>query len=76
MVIHDPAEMAAGYGRRLFNGLDVQYPTPYIRDLGDRSTVLSLLQYTLMFLALARLLLPDARSRLGRIRWAGTFSAA
>jgi hypothetical protein len=71
LVLDHPAEMAAGYVRRLFNGLDVQYPTPYVRDLGDRSTVLSLLQYTLMFIAIARLLLPDARRALGRIRWAG-----
>jgi hypothetical protein len=47
LVLDHPAEMAAAYGRRLFNGLDVQYPTPYIRDLGDRSIVLSLLEYTL-----------------------------
>jgi hypothetical protein len=71
MVLHHPAEMAAAYVRRIFNGLDVQYPTPYVRDLRDRSTVLSLLQYTLIFLALARLVLPDARRALGRIRWAG-----
>jgi hypothetical protein len=71
MVLEHPAEMAAAYVRRLFNGLDVQYPTPYVRDLGDRSTVLSLLQYSLMFLAFARLLLPDARRALGRIRWVG-----
>jgi len=70
IVIRHPAEIAAGYVRRIFNGLDVTYPTPYIRDLGNRSTFLSLLQYTLMFLALARLLLPDARSALGRAHWA------
>jgi hypothetical protein len=71
MVFNHPAEMAAAYLRRIFNGLDVRYPTPYIRDLGDTSTVVSLLQYTLMFLALARLLIPDARHALGRINWAG-----
>jgi len=71
MVLDHPAEMAAAYVRRLFNGLDVQYPTPYVRDLRDRSTVRSLVQYTLMFMAFARLLLPDARRALGRIRWAG-----
>ena len=71
MFFDHPAEMAAGYVRRLFNGLDVKYPTPYVRDLGDRPLVLSLLQYTLMFLAIARLLLPDARRALGPIRWTG-----
>jgi hypothetical protein len=71
LVLHHPAEMGAAYGRRLFNGVDVQYPTPYVRDLDDRSVVLSLLEYTLVFLAIVRLLLPDARRSLGRIRWAG-----
>jgi hypothetical protein len=71
MVLGHPPEMAAAYGRRLFNGLDVQYPTPYVRDLDDRSIVVSLFQYTLMFLAIARLLLPDAQRALGRIRWYG-----
>jgi hypothetical protein len=71
VVIHHPAEMAASYGRHIFNGLDVRYPTPYIRDLGNSSIVLSLLQYTLVFLAVVRLLLPDARRALGRIRWVG-----
>lgn len=71
IVFDHPAEMAAAYVRRLFNGLDVKYPTPYVRDLGDRPLALSLLQYTLMFLAIARLLLPDARRALGRIWWTG-----
>jgi hypothetical protein len=71
IVFHHPAEMAASYVRHIFNGLDVQYPTPYVRDLGDRSIVFALLEYTLMFLAIARTLLPDARRALGRIRWAG-----
>jgi hypothetical protein len=71
MVVDHPGGMAAAYVRRLFNGLDVQYPTPYVRDLRDRSTFLSLLQYTLMFVAIARLAVVDARRALGRIRWAG-----
>ena len=71
IVVHHPAELLASYGRHLFNGLDVRYPTPYIRNLGDTSIVLSLLQYTLLFLALARLLLPEARRALGGIRWIG-----
>jgi hypothetical protein len=71
VVLDHPAEMAAGYMRRLFNGLDVKYPTPYVRDLGERPLVLSLLQYTLMFLAIVRLLLPEARRALGRIWWTG-----
>jgi hypothetical protein len=71
IVVHHPVELAANYVRHIFNGLDVRYPTPYIRNLGDSSILLSLLQYTLMFLALARLLVPEARRALGRIRWSG-----
>lgn len=71
IVLHHPVRMAASYVRHIFNGLDVRYPTPYVRDLGDSSIVLSLLQYTLVFVAIARLLLPEARRALGRIRWAG-----
>jgi hypothetical protein len=69
LVLDHPAEMAVAYGRRLFNGLDVQYPTPYVRDLDDRSIVLSLLEYTLVFVAILRLLLSEARRALGPIRW-------
>ena len=71
IVVRHPFAMAAAYARHLFNGVDVQYPTPYVRDLGDRSTLLSLLQYTLLFAAVVRLLLPGARRSLGRIRWWG-----
>src|SRR4029453_15870996 len=50
----------------------VRYPTPYIRDLDDSSLLLSLLLYSLLFVALARLLIPGARRALGRIHWVGT----
>ncbi len=71
IVLRNPAEMAAAFARRIFNGVDVRYPTPYVRDLDDTSLVLSLLQYTLLFAAIASLALTSARRTLGRIRWAG-----
>ena len=71
LVLEHPIAMSASYARHLFNGLDVKYPTPYIRDLDDTSTLLSLLLYTLLFVALARLLVPGARRALGGIRWSG-----
>lgn len=71
VAVDHPAELAASYVRHVFNGLDVRYPTPYIRNLRNTSVVLSLLEYTLIFLALAHLLIPDARRALGRARWAG-----
>ncbi len=71
IVVNHPVELAASYVRHVFNGLDVRYPSPYVRDLGDTSILLSLLQYTLMFVAIARLLLPGARRALGGVRWVG-----
>ena len=71
LVLEHPLVMGASYLRHLFNGLDVKYPTPYIRDLDDKPIVLSLLQYTLLFAALARLILPVARRALGGVRWSG-----
>ena len=71
LVLEHPLAMSASYFRHAFNGLDVKYPTPYVRDLDDTSVVLSLLQYTVLFVALARLVLPGARRALGRVRWSG-----
>jgi hypothetical protein len=71
IVSRHPIELVASYMRHIFNGLDVRYPTPYIRNLGDAPILLSLLQYTLLFAAIARLVLPDARHALGSIRWTG-----
>jgi hypothetical protein len=71
LVFNYPVEIAASYVRHVFNGLDVRYPTPYIRNLENTSIFLSLFQYTLIFMALARLLIPDARRALGSVRWLG-----
>ena len=71
IAVRHPAEMAAGWTRHVFNGLDVRYSTPYVHDLEDSSVLLSLLLYTLLFVALARLLIPSARRALGRTHWVG-----
>ena len=71
IVVRHPLLMAGSYGLHLFDGLDVWYPTPYVTDLNGRSSVLSLLQYSLLFLALVRLVGRRARERLGRVWWAG-----
>ena len=71
IVARHPVEIAASYLRHIFNGIDVRYPTPYVKNLDDSPVVLSLLEYTLLFVALARLFLPEARRGLGRARWAG-----
>jgi hypothetical protein len=66
-----PGAIVSNYALHLFNGLDVRYPTPYIRDLGDRPVVVPLVQFTLVFLAVLQLVLPEARRRLGKVRWIG-----
>jgi hypothetical protein len=71
IALRHPTEMLGSYTRHVFNGLDVWQPTPYIRDLDDRWIALSVLQYTLLFVAAVHLLLPDARRALGRVDWAG-----
>jgi hypothetical protein len=71
LLARHPLEMSASYARHVFDGLDVKYPTPYVRDLRDTSPLTSLLEYTLLFLAGARLLVPGARRALGGVRWAG-----
>ena len=52
IVVRSPIAMAAAYLRRIFNGLDVQYPSPLVRDfVKDRSRLRSLLLYSLFFAA-------------------------
>ena len=54
-LVHRPLSFAALYGRHLFNGLDVQYPSPYIRQVADRPPALALLHYSVWFGALVGL---------------------
>ena len=68
LVAKNPITFAGGYVRRIFNGLDVQYASPYIRHLrGDRSQVRSWLLYTLLFIAAMSLVSDRLRLRLGRV---------
>jgi hypothetical protein len=64
-----PTEMVAAWARRMFNGLDVRYTTPYIHDLGSAWEGFSLLNYSLIFAAMVRLLVPAFRRKLGKIAW-------
>jgi hypothetical protein len=65
-----PAEMVGAWSRRFFNGLDVRYATVYIHDLHATGEWFSLVNYSVIFLALVRVLLPPFRRRLGRVAWA------
>jgi hypothetical protein len=71
VVLEHPLSTAASYGLHVFNNLDVRYATPYIRNLEDRPLVLPVLQFTLLFVAVTQLVLPEARRRLGDVRWLG-----
>ncbi|GAA3997026.1 hypothetical protein GCM10022408_04590 [Hymenobacter fastidiosus] len=51
-LLHHPADFAGLYARRLFNGLDVQYPTPYVRKAAASTIGLALINYTIWFLVL------------------------
>ena len=48
---HNPADMVALYARHVFNGLDVKYATPYLPRVYASTLPLSLLNYTVLFLA-------------------------
>jgi hypothetical protein len=48
---HLPAVLTI-YARHLFNGLDLKYPTPYIQHVYGPTLPLSILNYTVLFLAL------------------------
>jgi hypothetical protein len=50
-----PRSLVALYGRHFFNGLDVSYPTPYLRSPYTRPLWGPLLNYSLIFLFLVRL---------------------
>lgn len=71
VVLEHPVPMVASYALHAFNGFDVRYPTPFVRDLRDRSPLLPLLQLTVLFLAFVQLAFADARRRLGPISWIG-----
>ena len=49
LVLRHPLTFAGIYARRLFNGLDIQYPTPYIRQIYVSTLGLAGLNYTVWF---------------------------
>ncbi|RAK69665.1 hypothetical protein [Hymenobacter edaphi] len=51
LVLRHPGFFAGLYLRRLFNGLDVQYPTPYIRQVYTPTWGLAALNYSVWFAA-------------------------
>jgi hypothetical protein len=68
LVVQHPITMAGVFARRLINGLDQRYATPYVREV-DPSRALRWLNFTVIFAALLRLLWPAARRSLGTANW-------
>jgi hypothetical protein len=52
VVLAQAPELVPLYGRHAFNGLDIRYSTPYVRQVFDSSRLLSLLNYSVLFVAL------------------------
>ncbi len=70
LILSHPAAMASLFLRHIVNGFDQRYTTPYVARLNTGShRLLRLASFTLLFLALLRLLWPAARRSLGRATW-------
>ncbi|GAB3824597.1 hypothetical protein GCM10028821_04060 [Hymenobacter jeollabukensis] len=67
LVLRHPVFFARLYLRRLFNGLDVQYPTPYIQRVYAPTWGLAMLNYTIWFAA--GLVAWHGRRRLSAVQW-------
>lgn len=72
LVVARPLFFASAYGRHLFNGLDVAYPTPYVTRLVPRSAPFALVNYVILGLAAVYglYLIPQLRWREHRWRLA------
>jgi hypothetical protein len=69
IVVTHPLVMVGAYGRRLLNGFDVHYSTPYTPHIVAPPDWLDLASCTLCFLALLRLLRRKSRKLLGSMDW-------
>ncbi len=52
--VSSPRSLLALYGRHLFNGMDVVYPTAYLDAPHERSILMAMVNYGLIFLFLVR----------------------
>ena len=67
VVVRHPLVMVGAFGRRLINGFDVHYSTPYTPHIIAPPDWLDLASCTVCFLALLRLLHKRSRRLLGRM---------
>jgi hypothetical protein len=74
ILIEKPFELGALYSRHLFNGLDVLYSSPYVRDLYAPTVWTSLLNYTVLFVATITILLRLRRLKAQHISLLASFA--
>jgi hypothetical protein len=70
LIVSHPVAMVSLLARHLINGLDARYSTVYVEQLDtDSISWPRIAGFLLVFLALARVLWPTARRRLGPAKW-------
>ncbi len=70
LILNHPLTMTELFARHVINGFDQRYDTPYVARLDTGSHWwLRVSSFTLVFLALLRVLWPAARRRLAPTRW-------
>lgn len=68
-----PEEVVVSYFRHFFNGIDLFFPTPYVKNIFVDNTLLKLLNYLVWFLAAYSLLEMDGR-KIDRVQLAGALA--
>jgi hypothetical protein len=65
-----PQDVAISYFRHFFNGMDIFFPTPYVKNLFANHTLLSTMNYLVWFLAAYSLIRTDF-AHIDRVQLAG-----
>lgn len=65
-----PQDVAISYFRHFFNGIDIFFPTPYVKNLFANHTLLSTMNYLVWFLAAYSLIRTDF-AHIDRVQLAG-----
>jgi hypothetical protein len=69
LCVRHPFIFSAIFARHVFNGMDIIYPTPYTLDVYHRSFVLSLLNYSVIFLFIVILFRTYPCTSLSKSQW-------
>ena len=66
-VLERPLDMLLLYARHIFNGIDLLYTTPYLKNVHDETFSIAFFNYTYLFVAM--LVIVSARKFLGWPQW-------